>query len=168
MDADAADAPARKRPRFLGDGGSSDNEGDESGAAASKAQFDRLFDLSDEDLPPPLQFADHRANTAAAIAAAAAKRKSAADTLDLFGDGTGAGADGEEGADGVKAKKKRPPRPKIDEARLTGPKGFDALRADLVRFKPKGKGSEVRWCCLSRPMRVAARAAARYCVVFHC
>ena len=127
-------APARKRPRFLGDSGD-ESDGAQAAGARTGADFDRLFDL-DDDLPPPLIF-DKRPEPA---------KKAAADTFDLFGDGGGgAGADGEDGEGGTgKAKKKRAPRPKIDEARLTGPKGFEALRADLASFKSKGKGKEVR------------------------
>ena len=130
-------APARKRPRFLGDSGD-ESDGAPAGGARTGADFDRLFDLDDADeLPPPLVF-DKRPTPAA--------KKAAADAFDLFGDGGGAaGGEGEDGEGGTgKAKKKRAPRPKIDEARLTGPKGFDALRADLASFKSKGKGKEVR------------------------
>jgi hypothetical protein len=34
---------------------------------------------------------------------------------------------------------------KIDEERLSGPNGFPRLQQDLLNFKPKGKGHEVRF-----------------------
>jgi replication fork protection complex subunit Csm3/Swi3 len=134
---------ARKQPAqklFL------DSDSDDEGAAAVPGAshaprtparsvappIDHLFNNLDDDVednngrPPPL--------TPHAILPSSSPPREGDDR---------AGKKEDKGKDGGD-EKKRKPLPKLDETRLLGPDGFEALLAQMKGFKPKGKGHEVR------------------------
>lgn len=147
--------PARKRPRFLGDGASDDDEDTETNARQRPRQrredphnLDNLFqgldDLPDDDDRPPA-----RVELKSTISAKQREQmlNGVLNNNDIDKPVDASNIDEAIDAGG---KKKRAPRVKLDAERLLGAKGFPLLIEQAKKFKVGPKGSEVFFLAIFR------------------
>lgn len=149
---------SRRQPRFLGaDKDSADGDGD--------AQDDEPVDFERWARESARRRGKNPNSDDRAAANDSSRRRSASplrdptlsrafdDLFDLGGAGEGGAKTGGEAGEGEVAPdldddeapaKKRRIVAKLDEDRLLGPNGFPLLRQHMQKFKPKGKGHEVR------------------------